>query len=107
VNASGTKRGDAALVVDRMILLMINEAARILDEGIAACAGDVDLAMIMGTGFPPFRGGLLRHADDIGAKAIVEKMRELRRTWGVRFEPGEPLVRLAESGKTFYEEWAR
>lgn len=107
VNASGTKRGDAGLVVDRMIFLMVNEAARILDEGIASCAGDVDLAMIMGTGFPPFRGGLLRHADDIGAKAIVEKMRELRKTYGVRFEPGEPLVRLAESGRTFYEEWAR
>jgi len=106
VKASGTKRGDPKLLVDRMIFLMINEAARILDEGIAACAGDVDLAMIMGTGFPPFRGGLLRYADELGAKAIVESMRELRKTYGIRFEPSEPLGRLAGSGKTFYEEWA-
>ena len=106
VKTLGSKRGDPQLLIDRMIFLMINEAARILDEGIASSAGDVDLAMIMGTGFPPFRGGLLRYADDLGAKAIVEKMRELRKAYSVRFEPSEPLVRLAESGKGFYEEWA-
>ncbi len=107
VKTTGTKRGDSQLIIDRMIYLMVNEAARILDEGIASCAGDVDLAMIMGTGFPPFRGGLLRYADDVGAPAIVERMRELRKTYGIRFEPSEPLVRLAESGKTFYDEWTR
>jgi len=107
VKSFGAKRSDAPLLVDRTIFLMVNEASRILDEGIASCAGDVDLAMIMGTGFPPFRGGLLRYADDLGAAAIVEKMRELRKVYGIRFEPSEALVRLAESGKTFYETWPR
>jgi 3-hydroxyacyl-CoA dehydrogenase/enoyl-CoA hydratase/3-hydroxybutyryl-CoA epimerase len=106
VKTLGHKKSDPQMLVDRMILLMINEAARILDEGIAKSAGDVDLAMIMGTGFPPFRGGLCRYADDLGAAVIVEKMRELRKTYGIRFEPSDPLVRLAESGGTFYEAWA-
>jgi 3-hydroxyacyl-CoA dehydrogenase/enoyl-CoA hydratase/3-hydroxybutyryl-CoA epimerase len=107
VRATGMKRGDPRLLVDRMVYLMVNEAALILDEGIAACAGDVDLAMIMGTGFPPFRGGLLRYADNVGAATIVERMRELRKTYGIRFEPSGPLVKLAGSGKTFYETWPR
>jgi hypothetical protein len=51
----------------RLILVMINEASRVLEDGIAKSAGDVDLAMIMGTGFPPFRGGLLRFADELHA----------------------------------------
>jgi 3-hydroxyacyl-CoA dehydrogenase / enoyl-CoA hydratase / 3-hydroxybutyryl-CoA epimerase len=65
---------DARVAVDRMVLLMVNEAARILDEKIVATAGELDLAMIMGTGFPPFRGGLLRYADTIGVKAIVARL---------------------------------
>src|SRR5262249_47045942 len=58
-------------ILDRCILPMINEASRCLEEGIVASASEVDLGMIMGTGFPPFRGGLLRYADSLGAQAIV------------------------------------
>ncbi len=65
------------IVVERMILSMINEAARILDEKIVASAAELDLAMIMGTGFPPFRGGLMRYADTIGTAYIVARLNEL------------------------------
>jgi 3-hydroxyacyl-CoA dehydrogenase/enoyl-CoA hydratase/3-hydroxybutyryl-CoA epimerase len=82
---------------------MINEAARLLDEGVARSAGDVDLAMIMGTGFPPFRGGLLRFADTLHPRALVENARELHDAHGRRFEPAPLLTRLATSDRGFYE----
>ncbi len=95
------------VAVDRMVLIMVNEASRILDDKIVATAGELDLAMIMGTGFPPFRGGLLRYADSLGTKAIVARLDELTAKHGMRFAPSEPLRRLAESGGTFYETYKR
>jgi 3-hydroxyacyl-CoA dehydrogenase / enoyl-CoA hydratase / 3-hydroxybutyryl-CoA epimerase len=89
----------------RLLLQMINEAARILDEGIAASAADVDLAMIMGTGFPPFRGGLLRFADEVHPRVLVQRLREYQADVGARFAPAEPLLALAEDDRTFYERW--
>ncbi|MDX1585040.1 MAG: 3-hydroxyacyl-CoA dehydrogenase NAD-binding domain-containing protein, partial [Thermoanaerobaculia bacterium] len=93
---------DPREAVERMILLMVNEASLILDEGIASSPADIDLAMIMGTGFPPFRGGLLRYADHRGLSWVVSKMEELQKEHGSRFEPSEPLRKKAEEGKTFY-----
>lgn len=87
----------------RMVLVMINEAARILGDGIVTNAAAVDLGMIMGTGFPPFRGGLLRFADDQHPRAILERTRALAETEGERFEPAPVLEDLAASGRTFYE----
>jgi len=85
-------------MVDRCVLSMVNEAARCLDEGVVESAHDVDLGMIMGTGFPPFRGGLLRYAYDRGLKKIVERLSELSKVYGMRFEPSDALRRFAERG---------
>ncbi len=93
---------DPKAAVERMILAMINEAALILDEKIVATAGELDLAMIMGTGFPPFRGGLLRHADSLGLPYILARLDELSSRHGKRFHPTEPLRRLAQSDGKFY-----
>jgi 3-hydroxyacyl-CoA dehydrogenase/enoyl-CoA hydratase/3-hydroxybutyryl-CoA epimerase len=90
-------------IVDRCVLPMINEAARILDEGIAKSPGDVDLAMITGTGFPPFRGGLLRYADTLGTKTILAKLESFEREFGPRYAPAELLRRKAEAGEGFYD----
>jgi 3-hydroxyacyl-CoA dehydrogenase/enoyl-CoA hydratase/3-hydroxybutyryl-CoA epimerase len=98
---------DAKAVVERMVLPMINEAALILDEKIVGSAAELDLAMIMGTGFPPFRGGLLRYADSLGAPAIVARLNELESRLGPRFAPSDPLRRLAQRGAGFYEAYAR
>jgi 3-hydroxyacyl-CoA dehydrogenase/enoyl-CoA hydratase/3-hydroxybutyryl-CoA epimerase len=89
-------------IVDRCVLPMINEAARILEEGIARSPGDVDLAMITGTGFPPFRGGLLRHADRVGLRAVLAKLESFERTHGARFEPASLLRWKVEAGEGFY-----
>ena len=98
---------EAAEVVERMVLAMINEASLILDEKIVGSAAELDLAMIMGTGFPPFRGGLLRYADSLGPEHIVTRLRELEKRHGARFAPNQPLQRLAANGTTFYQAYAR
>jgi 3-hydroxyacyl-CoA dehydrogenase/enoyl-CoA hydratase/3-hydroxybutyryl-CoA epimerase len=101
------KEADPKSVVERMVLAMINEASLILDEKIVASAGELDLAMIMGTGFPPFRGGLLCHADALGLPYIVSRLDELSNTVGPRFRPNEPLKRLAERDGKFYQAYTR
>jgi 3-hydroxyacyl-CoA dehydrogenase/enoyl-CoA hydratase/3-hydroxybutyryl-CoA epimerase len=93
---------DAKAVVERMLLSMINEAALILDEKIVATPGELDLAMIMGTGFPPFRGGLLRYADALGTPYIAARLDELSSKHGKRFLPTEPLRKLAQNDGKFY-----
>jgi 3-hydroxyacyl-CoA dehydrogenase/enoyl-CoA hydratase/3-hydroxybutyryl-CoA epimerase len=81
---------------------MINEAARCLSEKVVSTASEVDLGMIMGTGFPPFRGGLLRYADTIGPKALVDRLRKYQERFGARFEPSPALLERAQSGLLFY-----
>ncbi|HEV7921423.1 MAG TPA: 3-hydroxyacyl-CoA dehydrogenase NAD-binding domain-containing protein [Thermoanaerobaculia bacterium] len=98
---------EAKQTVERMLLAMINEAALILDEKIVATAGELDLAMIMGTGFPPFRGGLLRYADSLGLPYIMSRLDEFSSRYGTRYTATAPLRRLAEKGGKFYEEYAR
>jgi len=107
IGVSSPHPADARAVVERMTLAMINEAALILSEKIVATAGELDLAMIMGTGFPPFRGGLLRYADSLGLPYILARLDELSTTLGPRFIATEPLRKLAESGRKFYEAYAR
>jgi 3-hydroxyacyl-CoA dehydrogenase / enoyl-CoA hydratase / 3-hydroxybutyryl-CoA epimerase len=105
LGVSSPRAGDPDDMVERMVFVMINEASRILDEGVAASAADIDLAMIMGTGFPPFRGGLLRYADRIGVGFVAQKLKDLAASHGERgerFTPSPELERLAASGKGFY-----
>jgi 3-hydroxyacyl-CoA dehydrogenase/enoyl-CoA hydratase/3-hydroxybutyryl-CoA epimerase len=89
-------------IVNRLVLSMVNEAARILEEGVIATAGAVDLAMVMGTGFPPFRGGLLRYADSLGPRALLQDLEELQRAQGDRFAPSPVIERLADTDGRFY-----
>jgi 3-hydroxyacyl-CoA dehydrogenase/enoyl-CoA hydratase/3-hydroxybutyryl-CoA epimerase len=98
---------DAKAVVERMLLAMINEAAVILDEKIVATAAELDLAMIMGTGFPPFRGGLLRYADSLGLPYVQARLDDLSQKHGKRFVATTPLRRLAEKGGKFYDAYGR
>jgi 3-hydroxyacyl-CoA dehydrogenase / enoyl-CoA hydratase / 3-hydroxybutyryl-CoA epimerase len=87
---------------DRLVLVMVNEAARVLEDGIVAGPGDVDLGMITGTGFPPFRGGLLRYADTRGLPEVVARLETLQARYGVRFEPAPLLREHAAAGRGFY-----
>ncbi len=102
LNIKANHAADAQLVVDRMIFAMVNEAALILDEKIVASAGELDLAMIMGTGFPPFRGGLLRYADKLGLPYILARLDDLAQKHGKRFLATAALRKLAEQDGKFY-----
>ena len=98
--------GDRKEMAERMVLAMINEATRILDEGIASSAADVDLAMIMGTGFPPFRGGLMKYADTLGSNRVLARLEALAKEHGHRFEPSDGVRRVAGKSGSFLEEWS-
>lgn len=89
-------------IIDRTTLLMIKEAALCLEERIIDRPDLLDAALIFGIGFPPFRGGLLRYADTIGAKAIVEKLESCAKKCGERFAPPASLIEMAKKGKGFY-----
>jgi 3-hydroxyacyl-CoA dehydrogenase/enoyl-CoA hydratase/3-hydroxybutyryl-CoA epimerase len=86
---------------DRMVLLMVNEAARVLEEGLAPNGETVDLAMVMGTGWAPHRGGPLQYADDRGLRDIVQALNTLAGRFGKRFEPAAGLQKRADSGEPF------
>lgn len=101
VNDRGGRVAPEGEAVDRMVLPMINEAALCLLEGIARTPADVDLAMVMGTGFPPFRGGLLRYADTLTLVEVVQRMDRLANLCDPRFRPVPLLRDLARSGRTF------
>ena len=90
-------------IIDRCILIMVNEASKCLAEGVVKNAAQLDMAMIMGTGFPPFRGGLLRYADFIGIKNIVARLEEFSvGVDGERFAPSELLVSMFDNNQNFY-----
>ncbi len=90
-------------IIDRAMLIMINEAARVLDEKIVKDASQVDMAMIMGTGFPPFRGGLLKYADSMGIEKVYMSLVHLQEKYGDRFEPARLIVEMAEKNEPFYK----
>ncbi|MCH8152950.1 MAG: enoyl-CoA hydratase/isomerase family protein [Planctomycetes bacterium] len=93
-------------IVDRAILIMVNEAARCIEEGVVDDPEALDLAMVMGTGFAPFRGGLLRYADQRGIDEIMRRLSEFAATFGDRFKPAPLLEKIAGNGGHFYQDHA-
>ena len=87
----------------RLILLIVNEAARCVEEAVVDSPEDADYGMILGTGFAPFRGGPLRFAEHFGLKKTVEELERLART-EEKFTPSEILKKHARDGTKFYEE---
>ncbi len=96
-----TPPADLEKLQDRLFLPMLLEATRTLEEKIVREPADVDMGLILGIGFPPFKGGLLRWADSLGAAEILRRLEPLQ-PLGKRFEPTETLTKMAESGGTFY-----
>lgn len=88
-------------IIQRLVYPLINEAARCLDERIVERADDVDLAMVFGTGFAPFRGGPLRYADSVGVPKIVQTLDRLAAT-SPRFAPCDRLRRMAAANERFH-----
>ena len=98
-------------IVDRLILAMVNEGARAMEERVAATPSELDLATIFGMGFAPFRGGLLAYADARGPDKIVERLQRIAATPSVakrkggpeRFAPAALLTEVAQNGGTFHD----
>ncbi len=88
---------------DRLVLSILNESALCLQEGLVSKPGEIDIAMLMGTGFPPFRGGPLRLIDQQGIQFIVNQLEYYAETRGPRFAPAEILQQMAKSGSKFYD----
>lgn len=91
-----------AEVLQRLTLAMVNEAARAVGEGVVRSPRDGDVAALFGIGFPPFRGGPLRHADDLGADRVTADLERLAERLGERFAPCDVLREHARTGARFY-----
>lgn len=90
-------------IQDRLLLLMINEAAICLEEKIVERPGSIDAATLFGMGFPKFRGGLLRHADSIGIAKIMGRLWYFSEMVGERYAAAPLLQQISESGKEIYQ----
>lgn len=95
---------DPNAVEQRLVYIMLNEAALAMSEGVVRSPRDGDLGAIYGIGYPPFRGGPLRYLDALGAAAVVRTLEELAASHGSRFAPSPVLVEMARSGGRFYRE---
>jgi 3-hydroxyacyl-CoA dehydrogenase/enoyl-CoA hydratase/3-hydroxybutyryl-CoA epimerase len=89
-------------IAQRTVLLMLNEAAYCLDEGIIRSARDGDIGAIFGIGFPPFRGGPFRYMDAIGVAEIVRRLQNYQKQHGERYTPAPLLLKMAENNERFY-----
>src|SRR3954451_10308030 len=100
----GVKRRNVSKdeIIERLIYPMVNEGARILEEGIATRPGDIDVVWLYGYGFPAWRGGPMHWADTVGLKTIRDRLRQLAKDSGdKRHEPAALLNKLADEGGTF------
>jgi 3-hydroxyacyl-CoA dehydrogenase/enoyl-CoA hydratase/3-hydroxybutyryl-CoA epimerase len=91
-------------IVERCWLQMLNETARCMEEGIITNPADVDIGVIFGFGFPPFRGGLLREADRVGLRHVVDRLEHYAVEHGARLAPAPLLQEMARKGERFYKE---
>jgi 3-hydroxyacyl-CoA dehydrogenase/enoyl-CoA hydratase/carnithine racemase len=106
LNAQGVtpQKASAQAIIDLMLAAAINEAAFMIEEGICDRPQDMDLAMIYGTGFPPYRGGILRYADRWGVQNVQRTLAELEKQYGAHFKPAALIQEMAGAGRTFYKE---
>ncbi|WP_186371923.1 fatty acid oxidation complex subunit alpha FadJ [Yersinia alsatica] len=92
----------SAVIAQRCTMMMLNEAARCLDESIIRQPRDGDIGAVFGIGFPPFLGGPFRYMDSLGAEKVVKTLNLLAQKYGERFAPCQRLVTMAEQQQKFY-----
>jgi len=102
VNNPASKHMSSEVIAERIILVMLNEAAFCLSDKVLRSARDGDIGAIFGLGFPPFLGGPFRYMDTLGATTVIEKLATLEKQHGKRFQAAPVLVELAKKDKTFY-----
>jgi 3-hydroxyacyl-CoA dehydrogenase/enoyl-CoA hydratase/3-hydroxybutyryl-CoA epimerase len=89
-------------IAERCWMQMLNETARTIEDGVIEDPGEIDLAVILGFGFPPFRGGLLREADRLGVGYVVERLETYAEIYGERLRPATLLRDMAAAGESFH-----
>ncbi len=102
VGAAGSGRLTEAQVAERCVMMMLNEAARCIDEKVIRSVRDGDIGAVFGIGFPPFLGGPFRYMDRLGADNVVATLQRLAAQYGDRFMPCEILLHMAQHGTTFW-----
>ncbi|WP_298754664.1 3-hydroxyacyl-CoA dehydrogenase NAD-binding domain-containing protein [uncultured Arcobacter sp.] len=88
-------------IIERCMFIMINEASRCLEEGIVNDPQIIDFAMITGTGFPPYKGGICAYANDMGISYVVDELKKYEKSYGERFKPSLLLEKLNKENKDF------
>ncbi|MBD8213847.1 fatty acid oxidation complex subunit alpha FadJ [Erwinia persicina] len=88
-------------IAQRCVMMLLNEAARTLDEQVIASVRDGDIGAVFGIGFPPFLGGPFRYMDQLGIREVVNQLTLLAQRHGTRFTPCERLIKMAEAGESF------
>lgn len=89
-------------IAQRCVMMMLNEAARCLDEGVVRSARDGDIGAVFGIGFPPFLGGPFRYMDSLGAGEVVAQLQRLASQYGERFAPCDRLLQMVEEQRNFW-----
>jgi 3-hydroxyacyl-CoA dehydrogenase / enoyl-CoA hydratase / 3-hydroxybutyryl-CoA epimerase / enoyl-CoA isomerase len=103
VQPNGPKDMGEEEIIERLMLPMIIETARCLEEGIVETVQEADMGLIMGIGFPPFRGGAFKYADTLGLKAVVESAKKYE-ALGKLYHPTERMKEMAAKGQRYYGE---
>ena len=93
----------ADALAERCVMMMLNEAARALDEGVVRSVRDGDIGAVFGIGFPPFLGGPFRYMDSLGAAEVVARLQRLESRYGDRFAPCERLLAMAQTQQKFWD----
>ena len=88
-------------IVARMMVPMVTEMARCLEEGVVESAAEADMSLIYGLGFPPFRGGVFRWVDSVGINAVIA-MATKYKDLGELYQPTDGMLALANASKTYY-----
>ncbi|RJT26077.1 fatty acid oxidation complex subunit alpha FadJ [Buttiauxella izardii] len=89
-------------IAQRCVMMMLNEAARCLDEGVVRSARDGDIGAVFGIGFPPFLGGPFRYMDSLVAGEVVAQLQRLASQYGERFAPCDRLLQMVEEQRNFW-----
>jgi len=98
------KSFDDKYIIERVLFALINEATKALEENVVPQANILDFTFILGTGFPPFRGGILKYADSIGLGYIIDKLKEFQNINDLRFEVSKLLIDMNNNNDKFYKD---
>jgi 3-hydroxyacyl-CoA dehydrogenase len=93
-------------ILDRLLLSMINEGAKVLEEGIALRPGDIDVIFVNGYGFPRWRGGPMFHADVLGPRKVLAGIERLRKRFGDQYWTPAPLLKKIVADRLNFTKWS-